>query len=210
MNNVRIYTSSERRVTASAEIFAAALLTPSNTQHANSVAIAPQLPAQVTSPIAISPSTSLPPHKEHRLVGTITSFANAVVQQLPGSHVSTHDSRLSVDTYTSSPQSAIFTTSLQTSDAVNGSPAGGSNFSTLSGALRQDIENTTTALQLIIRKDLLDDSNAAKDLMDEVKKRLKILLRPGEPERRPQLTWPKSLKKEPVEVVAVRFPCAPA
>jgi len=39
--------------------------------------------------------------------------------------------------------------------------------------------------------------------MDEVKKRLKILLRPGEPERRPQLTWPKSFKKEPVEVVAV-------
>jgi len=39
--------------------------------------------------------------------------------------------------------------------------------------------------------------------MDEVKKRLKILLRPGEPERRPQLTWPKNFKKEPVEVVAV-------
>jgi inositol-hexakisphosphate/diphosphoinositol-pentakisphosphate 1-kinase len=49
----------------------------------------------------------------------------------------------------------------------------------------------------------LDDSNEAKDLMDEVKKRLKILLRPGEPERRPQLTWPKNFKKEPVEVVAV-------
>jgi hypothetical protein len=48
---------------------------------------------------------------------------------------------------------------------------------------------------------LLDDSNAAKDLMDDVKKRLKILLRPGEPEKRPDLTWPKSLKKEPVEVV---------
>lgn len=41
--------------------------------------------------------------------------------------------------------------------------------------------------------------------MDDVKKRLKILLRPGEPEKRPELTWPKSMKKEPVEVVKVCF-----
>ncbi|KAG8830109.1 hypothetical protein FRC20_008494, partial [Serendipita sp. 405] len=67
---------------------------------------------------------------------------------------------------------------------------------------KEDKDKLATALQLIIRKDLLDDSNEAKDLMDEVKKRLKILLRPGESERRPQLVWPKSLKKEPVEVVA--------
>jgi inositol hexakisphosphate/diphosphoinositol-pentakisphosphate kinase len=41
--------------------------------------------------------------------------------------------------------------------------------------------------------------------MDDVKKSLKTLLRPGEPEKRPELTWPKNMKKEPVEVVKV--PC---
>ncbi|TFK28759.1 cortical actin cytoskeleton protein asp1 [Coprinopsis marcescibilis] len=66
---------------------------------------------------------------------------------------------------------------------------------------QQQQQPVNSPLKLIVRKDLLDDSNAAKDLMDDVKKRLKILLRPGESEKRPELTWPKSMKKEPVEVV---------
>jgi hypothetical protein len=58
---------------------------------------------------------------------------------------------------------------------------------------------------LIQRRDLLDDNNAGKEKMTEAKKKLKILLRPGESEKRPDLAWPKSFKKEPVEVVAVRL-----
>ncbi|KAJ6613479.1 histidine phosphatase superfamily-domain-containing protein [Mycena sp. CBHHK59/15] len=125
--HICIFTSSERRVIASAEIFAAALVDSQNSAYS-----------------------------------------------VPSSTSSSISSRSSMDI------------------------AGNGHFTKASPA---QVQPTQTPLNLIVRKDLLDDSNAAKDLMDDVKKRLKILLRPGESEKRPELTWPKSMNKEPVEVV---------
>ncbi|GAA5820059.1 hypothetical protein JCM11251_005466 [Rhodosporidiobolus azoricus] len=56
----------------------------------------------------------------------------------------------------------------------------------------------TTTHQLIIRKDLLDDSSAAKNEMEKVKKKLKSLCRPGL-HIRPEFAW--AAEKEPFEVV---------
>ncbi|KAK4689515.1 inositol-hexakisphosphate/diphosphoinositol-pentakisphosphate 1-kinase, partial [Tremellales sp. Uapishka_1] len=78
---------------------------------------------------------------------------------------------------------------------------GGSSQSSTTIPNGRNPEPCPTISHLIQRRDLLDDNNAGKEKMTDAKKKLKILLRPGESDKRPDLAWPKSFKKEPVEVV---------
>ncbi|KAH8105974.1 histidine phosphatase superfamily-domain-containing protein [Cristinia sonorae] len=167
LKNVKIYTSSERRVVASAEIFTAALYENQD--------------KYTSSTNSYTPSSHASRSSSDLVIGSASTFSPST----------TPSSASTVTATTASATNANANTN-NTNNGPNPSRRDSAHI-TYSGSPKIP--------KLIVRKDLLDDSNAAKDLTDDVKKRLKILLRPGEPEKRPELTWPKSMKKEPVEVV---------
>ncbi|WRT68342.1 uncharacterized protein IL334_005318 [Kwoniella shivajii] len=105
-----------------------------------------------------------------------------------------------VKIYTSSERRVINTAQIF-ANALLGLEGGSSSHSSSIAGARNTSEPCPQISHLIQRRDLLDDNNAGKEKMTEAKKKLKILLRTGETDKRPDLAWPKSFKKEPVEVV---------
>ncbi|ORY35466.1 putative actin cytoskeleton organization and biogenesis-related protein [Naematelia encephala] len=105
-----------------------------------------------------------------------------------------------VKIYTSSERRVINTAQIF-AHALLGVESSGAQSSASSITSSRQPEPCPLISHLIQRRDLLDDNNAGKEKMNEAKKKLKILLRPGESEKRPDLAWEKSFKKEPVEVV---------
>ncbi|ORX38575.1 actin cytoskeleton organization and biogenesis-related protein [Kockovaella imperatae] len=128
---------------------------------------------------------------ERRVINTAQIFAHALLGVEGGSSTASNSSQ-----YAGSP-------SLHPTAIVNGgtaaSPPSIAGLPPTSNLLVPD--PCPSISHLIVRRDLLDDNNAGKEKMNEAKKQLKVLLRPGESERRPDLAWPKSFKREPVQVV---------